>query len=346
MISKILEKFHLSLLRGKVTFLLILFSATSHAKVLIFTYAYNRPDFIALQHTTFNCFMKDDFELIVFNDAINTYNSKSIKKVCKACNLTCIDIPQEIHQRSYLHRPNTGSFAPFDQPSVRNSNVVQYSLDMYGFEHDDIIMLVDSDIFLVKEFSIRQFMEGYHLTGFLKNCCSDTFTAQHRTKKPHLNHIWIGLVGINMKTAPQKEVINFNCGFLKNKKLDAGGYTNYYLMNTKGLAVKPIERTCLRELICENCNKNQTLFCTHNSAFLLNKGHSKEFIRFIQDTPILYGKNQFRNSEFFLDFTFVHYRAGSNYNNVNDSFTKAKTKAFDTFIAHLLSSETAHEMDL
>lgn len=336
MLSKIVEIFNVPFLILITAFAFILLSATSNAKVLIFTYAYNRPDFIELQDKTFKRFMLDDYELIVFNDADIESNSLLIKNTCASLNLTCIDIPQEIHTRSYLHRPKTGIFAELDQPSVRNSNVVQYSLDMFGFQHNDIIMLVDSDIFLIKEFSIRSFMEKYHITGFLKNCCSDSIKSKHQTKKPHINHIWIGLVGINMPTAPHKEIINFNCGILKTKKVDAGGFTNYYLAPAMGVKVKPIERVCLRELICESCAKNQTLYCTHTSEILLERGFNKELITFIQKTPILHGKNQFRNIEFFLDNTFVHYRAGSNYNNASADFSSAKTTAFNDLITQLL----------
>ena len=43
---------------------------TTQTKVLIFTYSYNKPEFIELQYKTFKKFLLDDHELIVFNDAI------------------------------------------------------------------------------------------------------------------------------------------------------------------------------------------------------------------------------------------------------------------------------------
>ena len=44
-----------------------------HAKVLIYTYAYNRPDFIEIQHKTFQKFLKDDYEFVVFDDGDSAF---------------------------------------------------------------------------------------------------------------------------------------------------------------------------------------------------------------------------------------------------------------------------------
>ena len=37
------------------------FPIMSEEKILIFTYRYNRPDFIEIQHKTFKKFLKDDY---------------------------------------------------------------------------------------------------------------------------------------------------------------------------------------------------------------------------------------------------------------------------------------------
>ncbi len=94
---------------------------------------------------------------------------------------------------------------PCQQVSVRNSNVVQYSLDTFGFNHDDILMLIDSDMFLIKEFDVRSFMQGYDLAGFHKSCCNDTRRIQHTEEIPHTVYVWIGLIILDMRSLPCKE---------------------------------------------------------------------------------------------------------------------------------------------
>ena len=37
---------------------------------------------------------------------------------------------------------------------------------MIGFNHTDIIGLLDLDIFLIKEFSIIEYLKGYDIAGF------------------------------------------------------------------------------------------------------------------------------------------------------------------------------------
>src|SRR5271156_2071886 len=76
----------------------------SHAKILIFTYAFNRPEFIEFQHKTFQKFLKDEYEFIIFSDAKTDSQHKEIESVCFKYDLKCIRIPQEIHDRPYLER--------------------------------------------------------------------------------------------------------------------------------------------------------------------------------------------------------------------------------------------------
>src|ERR1700730_829964 len=143
------------------------------AKVLIFTHSYNRPDFIEIQHKTFQKLLKDEYEFVVFNDAPEAPMEQNIRKVCNDCNIQCIRIPQEIHQRPYLMRL-PGEY--YNDPAVRNCNVVQYSLDVLGFAHDDILVIIDSDLFLVREFSFRDCLKDCDLAGL----------------KQGVGYLWIG----------------------------------------------------------------------------------------------------------------------------------------------------------
>ncbi len=330
------HKQHFAYLFPLCLLLALAISSPLYPKVLIFTYAYNRPDFILLQHQTFERFLQNDYEFIVFNDATQEKEYQDIKEICESLNITCIDIPQEIHTRPYLHRPECGRFMPYQQASVRNSNVVQYSLDTYGFNHDDILMLIDSDMFLIKEFNVKSFMQGYDLAGFHKSCCNDTKRIQHTNEIPHIYYLWIGLIIIDMRSLRCKIALNVNCGFHEDIQLDAGGFSTLFLQNNRDASTRSIERICMHELMCEKCLLKKESSCSHTKPLLLEYGFSKETITFIQNVPVLYDKNRFRNAEFFFDNTFVHYRAGSNYNKISEDFSIRKTKAFNTLINDLL----------
>ena len=221
-------------------------------KIYLFTYAYNQPDFIEIQYKTFKKFLKDDYEFIVFNDASEAEMASQIVAMCQKYDIRCIPIPQEIHEIPYLDRPKESNLAKYNWPNVRNCNVVQYSLDMIGIYHDDIVALFDSDLFLIKEFSIRAFMKKNNIAAVMRPCYDQwwkhTCNEFHPGIEP-FNYMWIGLAFLNMPLLEDRAAINFNCGFVHDTiKVDSGGYTHYYLDKTKveskGIIVFPWTSYC------------------------------------------------------------------------------------------------------
>lgn len=197
-------------------------SLEASPEILLFTYAYNRPDFIEIQHKTFKKFLKDDYEFIVFNDAKDAQMEQAIQAMCARLAIRCVRIPQSIHNQPYLKRwPGEG----FHDPAVRNCNVVMYSLNEIGFDHNGIVVLLDSDMFLIREFSIKNYMSGCHIAGL----------EQPRNQ---VIYLWIGLAFLDMRTMPNHTTIDFNCGRVGNQPVDAGGQTYYYLHNNPDLKVR------------------------------------------------------------------------------------------------------------
>ncbi len=185
----------------------LIFSTT----VLIITHSFNRPDFIEIQDKTFKKFLKDDYTFVVFNDAPQEEISDKIIKTCNRLNVPCIRIPQSIHDAPYLERwPGED----YHHPVVRCANVVQFSLDTLGFDYDGIVMIIDSDMFLIKEFCVQEFLNGFDIAGVLQS-------------RQHIKYIWNGLVFFNMQTLPDKKTIDFNCGKIDGIGVDVGGHTYY-----------------------------------------------------------------------------------------------------------------------
>lgn len=319
--------------------ILLLIPLFSNSKVVIFTYAYNQPEFIELQHKTFQKFLKDDYDFIVFSDASTEDMHVQIKIMCDKYNLKCIRIPQEIHNRPYLDRPIKIPYVSnFNSASVRNCNVVQYSLDTLGFYHNDILVLIDSDLFLVKDFSIRKYLKGYHLAGFHRPC--KDFDCGHNCEKEHPNysgieHIWIGLVFIDMAHLPHKEILNFNCGkvWCENNitmNLDSGGYTYYYMKYVPTAKIKKIERINLKYEACEKCwQSKKVISCSHNTYRLKEFGLSNIFINFLQKLPYNF-QFKYRESELFLGETFFHLKGGMS----TRPLAKQKMEIFKSFLKY------------
>jgi hypothetical protein len=321
---------------------LSLFNPKLSSKILIFTYAFNRPDFIELQYKTFKKFLKDDYKFVVFSDAKTALMHHAIKTMCNKYHITCVHVPQEIHDLPYLERPTTGFTSNYHNPSVRNCNVVQYSLNIAGFYHDDIVMLIDSDMFLIKEFSIRKYLENFAAASVVFPC---NFWPSHVCAELHPNippfkYLWIGLVFLNMKTLPNKNTINFNCGYVYgNIPVDSGGYTAYYLKNNPSMMIRHLDRNNMKLLICENCKQKPIPVppCTHNTSILKAIGLNQRAIEFAQS--LRYWGRQGRAEEFLAHGHFLHYRGGTNYHNFSAEYHQEKTECFNNFLKSIIKDK-------
>lgn len=286
----------------KLLFFFLLQPSILFSKILIITHSYNRPDFIEIQHRTFKKFLQDDYEFVVFNDARNTdpKTRDAIKNTCKNLELRCIRIPQDLHTDPYLERwPGE----PLDCVNVRCANVVQFSLDILGFKHNDIVMIIDSDAFLIKPFHIRNYMKQYDFASIPQ--CKDGY-----------RYFWNALVIMNMKTLPHKETLNFNCGQIDGVSIDVGAHLYYYFKNNKNVRIGTINGPN-----SSGINGLQD----RSKEELLQKGYTEESISLMHDDKI-------NNVNFFLNGTFLHYRAASNWNHQSNTYIDHKTKLLNKFI--------------
>ncbi len=325
-------------MKKNILFFLFVFCSVQSvfSKILIIVPVYNRPDFIEYQHKTFKKFLKDEYELVIFYDAKNSNMAWSIESVCKKYLLRCIRIPQKIHNQPYLERPATGFSSCYQTAWVRNSYVVQYALNTVGFDHNDIVAIVDSDIFLVQEFSIHEYMQETDFAAYFKPCNA---CPKHDCKKLHpkiksFSWPWIGLVFLNMPTLPNRKTMNFNCGKLYEKiPVDPGGFVHYYLRDNK-VKEKHFDRICQKYLFCSSCKSklSPTPACTHNLEALTAMGLGKETIYFLQKLPDPgFGKIG-RPIEIFLNGKFIHFRCGTNYTNFSGWFNSLKESLFRDFM--------------
>jgi hypothetical protein len=261
------------------------------AKLLVITHAYKRPDFIALQHKTFRKFIKDDYEFVVFNDARELKIHRAINQTCKELGIRCIPIPQEIHHRPYLPREPGESYL---HPCVTCANVVQYSLDTIGFNHDGFVMIIDSDMFLVGDLNVSEYMKDCDISG-------------HAQSRGFVNYLWNGIVFFNMNTLPSKREISFNCGRVEGQSCDAGGYTYYYFQKHPEVIKKFVDQVYVGSHVTES-----------------EIGHHPYLQLMIEENV--------PNTEFFLDYKLFHYRGGGNWDHQSDAYHRHKTAVLHKLI--------------
>lgn len=284
-------------------------------KVLVITHSFNRPDFIEIHYKTFKKFLKDDYEYVVFNDAKDQKLCDDIVRKCAKLKIKCIRIPQHIHTSL--------------EASVRTADAIQYSLEKLGFDHEGIVCIIDSDMFLIKDFSITNYLEDYQL-------------AAAPQQRGHVYYMWNGLMFFNMNILPDKKQLNFNCGFIDGFLTDTGGATYFYFNEHPNLNFfkhNP-DLTIREEDGLGTCNfpveyDPEIDFKSIGHEHIMHwNGLSVEQEKF-EGIRYLFNFHP-DNIEFYLDHTFLHYRSGGNWDNKSSEYHNRKTLILNLFINHIL----------
>jgi hypothetical protein len=287
----------------------LLFIPTSFlsAKILILTHSFNKPEFIPWQYHTFKKFLKDDYEFVVFNDAPNRKLNQQIHETCSHLGVSCIDVPQAIHQPPfYLQRdPHTGG------PSAECAETIQYMLDMKGFDYPGIAVIIDSDMFLIRPFSIVDYLQNYDVGAPVNPQVRLSYL--HNGKDEKIAHFLPNLMFFNMLTLPDKTTLNFNLGCIDGVHTDTGGFTHYYIKEHPNLRWK------------DNNMKNTAL----NKAELEEKEEHINYIKNHKRLLKLTTEMPF-DFEFYIDYAFLHFKAGSNWNKLDgNKFNKKTSMAYE-----------------
>jgi hypothetical protein len=199
------------------------------------------------------------------------------------------------------------------RPSVRHCQLVRFALESFGIYSDDIVGILDGDIFLIRDFSIRKHLQNHDLIGTLQYTCNG--------KGP--DYIWIGLSFFNLNKLPNPRTLNFDLTFVDGILLDSGGSTYWYLKDNPNARVKKYQRIPLSALPRNDGGKLRKL------------GFSQKEIAFLEKTlscPACNHERPFLAVEFHLDNHFLHFASGR-YSKSSD----AKSILFRNFFNDILT---------
>ena len=155
--------------------------------IKIYTIAVNRPDFIELQHKTFKHFLKDEYQLIVVNDGF-----KKVRGNNDAERIDAIarELSLESHRVPFFGTPNrrTGRLEE-SHPSHRHANSIRFLQKGDLNRHNDIAVIIDGDMFLSVDFSIREFLNGAPMAG--------AWQSKNKNGK-NIEYVWPGVVFLDV----------------------------------------------------------------------------------------------------------------------------------------------------
>lgn len=299
----------------------VLLNVCATEKVLIITHAFARPEFIEIQHKTFNRFLEDPYEFVVFDDAKTEDMSNKIEAMCNLHDIRYIRIPQEIHTRPYLPRLPT---EPLQRNNIRHANNVQYSCDVLGFDHDGIVVILDSDMFLIRPFSIVKHMQNKDISAYVK------------TAPRGIRCICPALSILCMNKLPHNRSMNFNCGFAEGDvPVDSGGWTHYYFKQNPSVKIHEVSVLRSEELYCGRIEQGIPVDTQTAEYIKLRTYQQHNF----NDNEIQFLLKQPNTFEFYLDKHFLHYSDGSNCYNKSKDFHEHKARIFKEFIEAILSDK-------
>ena len=205
--------------------------------IKIYTYSHNRPDLIKPQYESLKRHIKDDFEFIVFNNEragsnpFSGYSPDRVQEIFDVCNeigIECIRVDLD-PQYQFIN-----GYKQFEGDSFTGdgSQVCGYAFT-WGWQHyisknDCISLIIDSDMFFIKDISIAEMIEGYNLSIIP----SYRYSRKYSDGDPGeiaLKYPWNGIVIADIPNLPNPSELKWDLGIFNGQSCDVGGGGHKYL---------------------------------------------------------------------------------------------------------------------
>lgn len=182
----------------------------------IFTSVVNRPDFVVLQDQLFKKFLKDDYQFHVVDDSIDENISSQFREICELRNIEYYKKPERTAKLN---------------PAQACADTVQWTYDTFIKQNhkNDIVFFCDSDMFLLDEFNISEYMKDAIIAGLPQ-------------KRGNVNYMWNGIMFFNMPQMKDLDV-DFSDGVVEGEMTDVGGHTYYYFLKNN-IEMKKTDEEC------------------------------------------------------------------------------------------------------
>lgn len=204
--------------------------------IKIYTFQFNDADFLEYQHKTFKRFLKQEHELICINNSYDKPHEKSAIQN-KAAELGIVHhFPQNVDhsQGGYSHQ-----------------TAIQWVWDKFIANSTDINMIVDHDMFLIRDFSPDL---NYDLTGIMQG------------RGEHIKYLHPGFMVIN-NTLKDRETVSFKGEVIDGHACDSGGNMHHYLQSHPDLKIKGLN---LVNICSEQGNMDVIPSEIHNDYYEIN----------------------------------------------------------------------------
>lgn len=214
----------------------------------IFTLVFNRPDLLQQQIDSFKKNFIGDYE---FNVVYDTRDNKYLKEFSEICDNNGVNFYHHVSQPGY-----TPSFYGSDNFRWAYENIILKK------EEESFILVMDHDLFLIDEFDVNEFMDGYDI-------------ATNTQAREYIKYPWQGLFLFKRSVlAPKKW--NFHPVTVDGISCDAGGGL-HSLYEDPNISIRDVLPEYPSEYEGINLDENDDGFCFElfaNATFLHSKNAS------------------------------------------------------------------------
>jgi len=299
--------------------------------IKIFAIHFNRPDFILLQNKTLRKFVKEDFEYVVVNNASQPEIRNVLEQAAKSISIRTIQVFENIDQHAAAAYPGYHHSIAMNQilrDEIKNQN--------------DICVILDGDMFLLKPYSFEEKMKGVQLLGGLlqqkgRYWLTPVAIGMKPFELPDFDSInLIGSHIFNMEPHDKSKDVSFyprkvgdnyvfdcpactgavSCSDENHIRLDTGGEIYTYLRDHPDVKVKRMSTT--------SQIKNDSI---HKFPELTKHGYTEEYHFEIYDG------------------SFLHYCRSSNWDRKNFDFHQRKTRVLVDIAESVMRGETSLDSD-
>jgi hypothetical protein len=260
--------------------------------------------YISLQHQAFKRFFKDPYEFIVFNDARDTPDlvtfgdvfADKVQTTCESLGIQHVRIPQHLHASRSLVFPV--AYTESDDHYVsRCALASQFAMNYVRREFPlaKFFVLIDSDMIVVKQFSVSDFLQHDDVAGV-------------KQSRGHLEYMWNGLFLCNLHSCEKLETFSWEAGQIEGVSVDVGGHNALYLRDTNAR---------VKNISCEHFTEPQGFPLLE--AFANIDDHLKP-------------SSSYLNKELLLDRCIVHIRGGGNWSYMKRGYLEACCAVLQAFL--------------
>lgn len=184
--------------------------------IQIFTSVVNRPDFVILQNQLFHKFLKNEYQFHIVDDSIDDTISEQFKSICSENGFSYYKKPLRTVQLN---------------PAQACADTVQWTYDhiIRKDYKDSLVFFCDSDMFLIDEFDISEYMNDAMIAGLPQ-------------QRGNVTYMWNGIMFFHMSKLEDLD-IDFSDGIVEGEMTDVGGNTYYYFQKNK-IEMKKTDSEC------------------------------------------------------------------------------------------------------